>query len=305
MSRNNGNVAKVHIIITANRTDNKIRISDRVVQSILKYTSMWYMPHIPKRTKWKQEDYCCWILWMLSARSISPNEDYYYWLILGLCQWSRDEIAVLWMIHQCVAQKEKVMGHKISAGHADCFFDNFRVMHLEFVPAGQTVDSTFYIKVLKNLRDDIWQKNGETIWFCTMKTHLATLSSQCSSFWWRIKLQSSPTYYILCANSGSSQVSRLDSRVITLLSQETFNILQQQGWWPRQKRTCRNVSSNIRTTRASVYVQKGSTSRMTRLGFTHILFAINYAQIMGNSDAPIYMYQPLLIFGNNKYLKVW
>jgi hypothetical protein len=67
------------------------------------------------------------------------------------------------MIHQCVAQKEKVMGHKISAGHADCFFDNFRVMHLEFVPAGQTVDSTFYIKVLKNLRDDIWQKNGETI----------------------------------------------------------------------------------------------------------------------------------------------
>ena len=35
--------------MTSIHTDNKISISDRLVRSILKYLSMWYMPLIPKQ----------------------------------------------------------------------------------------------------------------------------------------------------------------------------------------------------------------------------------------------------------------
>jgi hypothetical protein len=60
------------------------------------------------------------------------------------------------MAHKCIALKEKVMDHKISAGHADHFFFNYLgVVHPEFIPAGQTVNPTSYVKILKNLRDDI------------------------------------------------------------------------------------------------------------------------------------------------------
>jgi hypothetical protein len=47
--------------------------------------------------------------------------------------------------------------------------------------------------------------------------------------------------------------------------------------WPYQKRRCRSVPSNVRTAAASVCVQKGSTSGVTRLDFIHILFTTNYA----------------------------
>ena len=51
MSRNNKNVTKFHIIKTQNKSDNKISISDRMVQSNLKDVSMWHMPHIPKENQ--------------------------------------------------------------------------------------------------------------------------------------------------------------------------------------------------------------------------------------------------------------
>jgi len=38
------------------------------------------------------------------------------------------------------------------------FFDNEGLVHWEFVPNGQTVNSSFYIEVLKRLRDSIWRK---------------------------------------------------------------------------------------------------------------------------------------------------
>jgi len=44
-------VTKFHIIKTQNKVDNKISISDRVVQSILKDVSMWHMPHISKENQ--------------------------------------------------------------------------------------------------------------------------------------------------------------------------------------------------------------------------------------------------------------
>jgi len=53
------------------------------------------------------------------------------------------------MAHQCIALKLKAMDHKISAGHTECIFNNLGVVQHKFVPAGQTVDSTPYIKVLR------------------------------------------------------------------------------------------------------------------------------------------------------------
>jgi len=51
-----------------------------------------------------------------------------------------------------------------------CFFDARGIVHKEFVPPGQTVNQTFYLAVLKRLRDavrlkcpDLWQ-SGEW-WF--------------------------------------------------------------------------------------------------------------------------------------------
>ena len=38
------------------------------------------------------------------------------------------------------------------------FFDNEGLVHWEFVPNGQTVNSSFYIEVLKRLRDSIRRK---------------------------------------------------------------------------------------------------------------------------------------------------
>jgi len=58
-------------------------------------------------------------------------------------------MSVLWMTHQCIALKVKAMDHNISAGHTDYVFNNLGVVQHKFVPAGQTVDSTSYIKVLR------------------------------------------------------------------------------------------------------------------------------------------------------------
>ena len=51
-----------------------------------------------------------------------------------------------------------------------CFFDASGIVHMEFVPPGQTVNQTFYLQVLRRLRDavrrkrpDLWQ-SGEW-WF--------------------------------------------------------------------------------------------------------------------------------------------
>jgi hypothetical protein len=56
MSRNNRNVTKFHTIKTQNKIDNRIGISDRVVQSILKDVSMQHMPHIPKENQMEIEN---------------------------------------------------------------------------------------------------------------------------------------------------------------------------------------------------------------------------------------------------------
>ena len=48
------------------------------------------------------------------------------------------------------------------------FFDNEGLVHWEFVPNGQTVNSSFYIEVLKRLRDSIRrkrQRKWENGWF--------------------------------------------------------------------------------------------------------------------------------------------
>jgi hypothetical protein len=44
----------------------------------------------------------------------------------------------------------------------------------------------------------------------------------------------------------------------------------------RTKRTSRGTSNNGRTATASVYMQRGSSSRVTGLWYTHILFTTNY-----------------------------
>lgn len=45
-----------HIIKTQNTIDNKLSISDRVVQRILKNMSMHHMPHIPKENQMEIEN---------------------------------------------------------------------------------------------------------------------------------------------------------------------------------------------------------------------------------------------------------
>ena len=39
-----------------------------------------------------------------------------------------------------------------------CFFDQKGIVHKEFVPPGQTVNATFYVKVLKHLRENVRRK---------------------------------------------------------------------------------------------------------------------------------------------------
>jgi len=58
------------------------------------------------------------------------------------------------------------------------------------------------------------------------------------------------------ATFGSSQESRLGSKVTVLCLQEKFNVKQQQDLLPYQKRTSQVLLSNGRATGASAYKKK-------------------------------------------------
>jgi hypothetical protein len=74
---------------------------------------------------------------------------------------------------------------------------------------------------------------------------------QCSSFWWRTKLQQSSNYLIhqisLHATSVTSQGTKPDSTVIILYMQKKFNRILQHVSQPYQKMTSSDISSNGRT----------------------------------------------------------
>jgi len=42
-----------------------------------------------------------------------------------------------------------------------CFFDQKGIVHKEFVPPGQTVNGTFYVEILKGLRDNVRRKRPD------------------------------------------------------------------------------------------------------------------------------------------------
>jgi hypothetical protein len=68
----------------------------------------------------------------------------------------------------------------------------------------------------------------------------------------------------------------LVSKVVILLPKKKFDRTQQHVSQPYQKRIFRGACSSGRTTGASVYVQKGSSLRVIRLGFIHIFFPADY-----------------------------
>jgi len=44
---------------------------------------------------------------------------------------------------------------------AHCFFDVRGILHLEFVPPGQTVNQEFYLEVLRRFRENVRRKRPE------------------------------------------------------------------------------------------------------------------------------------------------
>ena len=78
------------------------------------------------------------------------------------------------------------------------FFDIEGIVHKEFVPTGQTVNSGFYCKVLRRMREKLRTHRpncGENRPGCfIMTTHRLTLPSSPSSFWRKTKLLLSPTH---------------------------------------------------------------------------------------------------------------
>ena len=78
------------------------------------------------------------------------------------------------------------------------FFDIKGIVHKEFVPTGQTVNSGFYWEVLRRLREEVQRHRpqfGENRLGCfTMTTHRLTLPSSPTSFWRKTKLLLSPTH---------------------------------------------------------------------------------------------------------------
>jgi hypothetical protein len=73
------------------------------------------------------------------------------------------------------------------------------ILHKEFVPTGQTVNSRFYCDILRWLRENVWRRHPELwweqTWRFTMKTPHLTLPSSPSSFWQNTKWLSSPTHH--------------------------------------------------------------------------------------------------------------
>jgi len=52
------------------------------------------------------------------------------------------------------AETEKITEKQIkNQSHVDGFFDCHGIVHHKFAPEGQTVNTTFYMEVLKHLRD--------------------------------------------------------------------------------------------------------------------------------------------------------
>jgi hypothetical protein len=77
------------------------------------------------------------------------------------------------------------------------FFDIKGIVHKEFVPTGQTVNSWFYCEVLRRLREDIVPNFGENGPGCfTMTTHRLTLPSSPTSFWRKTKLLYTGVWYL-------------------------------------------------------------------------------------------------------------
>jgi len=72
-----------HIIKTQNRIDNKISISDRAVQSILKDMSMQPMPHIPKENQMEIENSIATVLLEWSVQ----EADFLLKIIIGALSW--------------------------------------------------------------------------------------------------------------------------------------------------------------------------------------------------------------------------
>ena len=57
---------------------------------------------------------------------------------------------------ESLAETEKITEKQIkNQNHVDGFFDCHGIVHQEFIPEGQTVNATFYVEVLKHLRDRV------------------------------------------------------------------------------------------------------------------------------------------------------
>ena len=66
------------------------------------------------------------------------------------------------MVEQNIPQTQKSLPSSIqNQGAAQSFFDASGVVHHEYLPEGSTVNQTYYIEVLKRLRDAIRRKRPE------------------------------------------------------------------------------------------------------------------------------------------------
>ena len=137
-------------------------------------------PHFDGRIK--DASHCCKICatsddkWSTSSSCSSLSEfawslrkwwrilvkDHNRWWVMGLRLWRGNKGPAFTVDEQNIPQTQKSSPSSIqNQGAAHSFFDTSGVVHHEYLPEGSTVNQTYYIEVLKGLRDAIWRKRPE------------------------------------------------------------------------------------------------------------------------------------------------
>jgi hypothetical protein len=180
-----------------------------------------------------------------------------------LCEQSvqeADQMSVLHVWHQHITLKENVAGHKISA---EFRAGNFFLWHPGWCEA---------------LWVHSYQKNNSEFHFSYGSSEVLSDAwlhpSHCAAILVKNLIPTIPSYHIfqIISTSGSLQDATVGWNVITFHSYKKVNRMCQQVSQLYQTRTSRGASCKDRTTGASVYVKKGTASRVTRLGCIHIIF---------------------------------
>lgn len=145
------------------------------------------------------------------------------------------------------------------------FYNNFSVAHHEFIHVGQTVGSASFLcwnsEAFGVCR---WWESGETTGCCSMPVCLVTSCLQCSKCPTKFLCHSFLQIFC-CATCESSWDSRLGSMIIVFYQYKKFNKIWQQVSQPLED--CHRCFRQWQDYWSKcVCVQKGSTSRVIRLG---------------------------------------